>query len=194
MKIFLKITGIILLSILLLFVGVFFYLQTSGGQTFLTNRVIAYLKTKIDKPFTISKINYKIPDWIELNGVYFSDNKGDTLLSGQRLYINMDMLALMQNEVSINEVNLENMKVNIKRTLPDTTFNFAYILDAFIPKTDPKIVADTTKGVPLKYNISNLKFKNVSLKYLDDVTGVDAKLRLDNTETSFTAFDPATSK
>jgi translocation and assembly module TamB len=194
MKIFLKITGIILLSILLLFVGVFFYLQTSGGQRFLTNRVVAYLKTKIDKPFSISKINYKIPDWIELNGVYFSDNKGDTLLAGQRLYINMDMLALMQNEVSINEVNLENIKVNVKRTLPDTTFNFAYILDAFIPKSDPKIVADTTKGVPLKYNISNLKFKNVSLKYLDDVTGVDAKVRLDNTETSFSDFDPAISK
>ena len=194
MKTFLKITGIILLSILLFFIGVFFYLQTSDGQRFLTNRVVAYLKTKIDKPFSISKINYKIPDWIELNGVYFSDNKGDTLLAGQRLYINMDMLALLQNEVSINEVNLENIKVNIKRTLPDTTFNFAYILDAFIPKIDPKIVADTTKGVPLEYNISNLKFKNVSLKYLDDVTGVDAKVRLNNTETSFTAFDPATSK
>lgn len=194
MKIFLKITGIILLSILLLFLGVFFYLQTSGGQTFLTNRVVTYLKSKIDKPFVIKKINYKVPDWIELNGVYFSDNKGDTLLTGQRLHVNIDMLALIQNEVKINEVNLENIEINIKRTLPDTTFNFAYILNAFIPKTDPKIVADTTKGVPLKYNISNLKFKNVSLKYLDDVTGVDAKVRLDNAETSFTAFDPATSK
>lgn len=194
MKNFLKITGIILLAILLLFLGVFFYLQTSGGQRFLTNRVIAYLKTKIDKPFTIKKINYKIPDWIELNGVYFSDNQGDTLLAGQKLYLNMDMLGILQNKVSVNEINLENIKVNIKRTLPDTTFNFAYILDAFIPKTDPKIVADTAKGVPLKYSISNVKFKNVVLKYLDDVTGVDAKVRLDNTEASFTDFDPATSK
>ena len=157
MKNFLKITGIILLSILLLFLGVFFYLQTSGGQRFLTNRVVAYLKTKIDKPFTIKKINYKIPDWIELEGVYFSDNKGDTLLAGQKLYLNMDMLGILKNKVSVNEINLENIKVNIKRTLPDTTFNFAYILDAFIPKTDTKIVADTSKGVPLKYNIANLK-------------------------------------
>ena len=193
MKNFLKITGIILLSILLLFLGVFFYLQTSGGQTFLTNRVVAYLKTKIAQPFAIKKINYKIPDWIELNGVYFSDNQGDTLLTGQKLYLNIDMLGLLQNEVSINEINLENISVNIKRTLPDTTFNFAYILNAFIPKTDPKIVADTSKGVPLKYNISHVKFKNVFLKYLDDVTGVDARVRLGNSETSFTDFNPATS-
>ena len=194
MKNFLKITGIILLSILLLFLGVFFYLQTSSGQIFLTNRVVAYLKDKIDKPFSIKKINYKIPDWIELNGVYFSDNQGDTLLAGQKLYLNMDMLALLQNKVSINELKLENIKVNIKRTLPDTTFNFAYIIDAFIPKTITKITTDTSKGIPLTYNISNVKLKNVFLKYLDDVTGVDANVRLDNTETSFTDFDPSTSK
>jgi hypothetical protein len=194
MKKLLKITGIILVSILLFFLGVFFYLQTSKGQLFLTNRVVAYLKNKIDKPFTIKKIHYKIPDWIELEGVYFSDNDGDTLLSGQKLYLNMDMLGILQNKVVVNEINLENIKVNIKRTLPDTTFNFAYILDAFIPKTKAETVADTAKGIPLRYSISKVKLKNVSVKYLDDVTGVDANLRLNNTETSFTDFDPTTSK
>ena len=194
MKKFLKITGIILLSILLFFVGVFFYLQSSGGQLFLTNRVVAYLKSKINKPFTIRKINYKIPDWIELEGIYFSDNEGDTLLSGEKLYLNMDMLGILQNKVLVNEINLENIKINIRRTLPDTTFNFAYILGAFIPKTNPKIVADTAKGIPLKFRISEINLKNVAVKYLDDVTGVDAKVRLENAETSFTDFDPATSK
>jgi len=194
MKTFLKITSITLFSILLLFLGVFLYLQTSGGRRFLTNRVVSYLKTKIDQPFTIKKINYKIPDWIELEGVYFSDRQGDTLLAGQKLYLNMDMLGILQNKVSVNEINLENIKVNIKRKLPDTTFNFVYILNAFIDKTNPKIVADTSKGIPLKYNISKIKLKNIVVKYLDVITGVDANIRLDNTETSFTDFDPATSK
>jgi len=194
MKRFLKISAIILLSILLLFLGVFFYLQTSDGQIFLTNRVVAFLKTKINTPFTIKKITYKVPDWIELDGVYFSDNKGDTLLAGQKLYLNMDMLGILQNKVSVNEVNLEDIKVSIKRTLPDTTFNFTYILDAFIPKNPSKITINTTKSNPLKYKISNIKFKNVLIKYLDDVTGVDANVYLGNTETSFTDFNPATSK
>ena len=174
--------------------GVSFYLQTSSGQIFLTNRVVSYLKTKIDKPFSIQKITYKIPDWIELEGVYFSDNKGDTLLVGKKMYINMDMLGLLNNQVTINEVNLQNIKVNIKRTLPDTTFNFAYIIKAFASKTPPKTVKDTTMGVPLLYKIANLKFQNVGITYLDDVSGVDTKLYLDNTTTSFTDFEPATSK
>jgi hypothetical protein len=194
MRQFFKITAIILLALVLLFVGIFFYLQTSAGQAFLTERVNAYLRTKIDKPFSIQKINYKIPDWVELEGVYFSDNKGDTLVAGQRLYLNMDMLGLLQNKVAINEVNLENIKVNIKRTLPDTTFNFAYLINAFQQKTDIQAAKDTVKGDPLTYKISNLKFKNVAINYLDDVTGVDAKVHLVTTQTSFTDFDPTVSK
>ncbi len=191
---FFKVVLIIFLSLLLFIGGVAFFLQTSAGQGFLTKQVISYLKTKIDKPFSIQKITYKVPDWIELEGVYFSDNQGDTLLAGQKMYLNMDMLGLLKNQVSINEINLQNIKVNIKRTLPDTTFNFAYIIKAFASKTPPKTVKDTTMGVPLQYKIENLKFQNVGITYLDDVSGVDVKLRLDNTTTSFTDFDPATSK
>ncbi len=194
MQKFFKVILFIFLGLLLLIGGVAFFLQTSAGQGFLTKQVVSYLKTKIDKPFSIQKITYKVPDWIELEGVYFSDNQGDTLLAGQKMYVNMDMLGLLHSQVAINEVNLQNIKVNIKRTLPDTTFNFAYILKAFASKTPPKTVTDTTMGVPLQYKIANLKFQNVGITYLDDVTGVDAKLRLDNTTTSFTDFDPATSK
>ena len=194
MRKFFKIFLFIFLGLLLLIGGTAFYLQTSSGQAFLTSQVVSFLKTKIDKPFSIQKITYKIPDWIEMEGVYFSDNQGDTLLAGQKMYVNMDMLGLLKSQVSINEINLQNIKVNIKRTLPDTTFNFAYILKAFASKTPPETVTDTTKGVPLQYKIDNLKLQNVAISYLDDVTGVDAKVRLGNTTTGFTNFDPATSK
>lgn len=191
---FFKVILFILLGLLLLIGGVAFFLQTSAGQGFLANQVVSYLKTKIDKPFSIQKITYKVPDWIELEGVYFSDNQGDTLLAGQKMYINIDMLGLLNNQVSINEINLKNIKVNIKRTLPDTTFNFAYIIKGFATKTPPQTVTDTTKGVPLQYKIANLQFRNVAISYLDDVSGVDAQVHLDNTNTSFTDFNPATSK
>ena len=85
MRKFFKILLFTFLGLLLLVGGTAFYLQTSSGQTFLTNRVVSYLKTKIDKPFSIQKITYKVPDWIEMEGVYFSDNQGDTLLAGQKI-------------------------------------------------------------------------------------------------------------
>ena len=191
MRKFFKITILILLFFTLLLGGASYYFQTSAGQAFLTERVVSYLKTKIDKPFSIQKITYKIPDWVELDGVYFSDNKGDTLLAGQKLYVNLDMWGLLKNRIAINEINLQNIKVNIKRTLPDTTFNFAYILKAFASKSS---IVDTTKSVPFLYKVSNIKLQNVAIKYLDDVTGIEAKVHLDNAETSFSDLNPTISK
>ena len=189
-KIF-KIISLIVLVITLLLGGVSFYFQTTAGQAFLTQRVVSYLKIKLNKPFNIAKITYKIPDWIELQGVYFSDNHGDTLLAGQRLYVDVDMWGLLHNRVAINAVNLQNIKVNIKRTLPDTAFNFAYILKAFETKNP---ATDTAKGVPFLYQIGQIKLQNVAIKYLDDLTGIDAKVRLDDAQTSFDDFNPAVSK
>ena len=144
MKRFFQITGFVFLALLLLLLSAFFYFQTPAGQAFLTKKVVSYLKQKVDKPFKISKINYQIPDWIALEGVYFSDNRGDTLLAAQRLYVNMDMLGLLQNRVSVNEIELENSSVNLK-TLTDSTFNFSYLLAAF---QSPKTIIDTTQSAP----------------------------------------------
>jgi len=191
MRKFFKIILLILSVIILLLGGISFYFQTPAGQAFLTQKVVFYLKTKINKPFNIDKITYKIPDWIELQGVYFSDNQGDTLLAGQRLYVDIDMWGLLNNRVRINEVNLQHIKINIKRTLPDTAFNFAYILQAFETKNP---TTDTAKSVPFLYQIGNIKLENVAIKYRDDLTGIDAKMRLSNAQTSFTDFNPAVSK
>jgi translocation and assembly module TamB len=194
MRRFLKICGFTILGILLLLIGLSAYLQTESGQTYLTKKVNQFLKSKIDTPFKIDKIKYSIPDWLSLEGVYFADQQGDTLLAGKKLYIDIDMWALLQNKVDLNEIDLENISVNINRTLPDTTFNFNYILEAFTKKKVAQKPETDSKSTPLTYEIGEIKLKNVAIKYLDDVTGVDAKLFLANTQTAFSAFDPSKSK
>lgn len=194
MRRFLKIFGFFILGILLLLIAVSVYLQTENGQAYLTKKVNLFLKSKIKTPFKIDKIKYNIPDWLSLEGVYFADKQGDTLLAGKKLYINIDMWALLKNKVDLNEIELENISVTIKRTLPNKTFNFAYIIDSFakkVEKTKPNIDPNAS---PLTYEIGEIKLKNIAIKYLDDVTGVDAKLFLANTSTAFSAFDPSKSK
>ncbi|MES2795901.1 MAG: translocation/assembly module TamB domain-containing protein [Bacteroidota bacterium] len=194
MRLFLKIFGGLFLFILVLLVGTSIYLQTESGQIFFTKRVNGYLKKKIETPFKIQKIKYSLPDWIELEGVYFADKHGDTLVAGQKLYVNMDMLGLLQNRVHVNELGLEKIQLNINRRLPDTTFNFEYILNAFKKKDSINILPDTTQGKGLSYNIDKIKLQNVSIDYLDDQEGIDAKVQIKNTNTSLTAFDPSLSK
>jgi translocation and assembly module TamB len=194
MKQFLKITGIILLTIILILVGISIYLQTESGQVFLTKRVNNYLKSKIETTFSIKKIKYSIPDWIELNSVYFADKQGDTLITGQKIFVNMDMLGLLQNKLTINEVNLENVRLNIYRNLPDTLYNFVYIIKSFAKKAAKNTKIDTTKTVPLVFRVSKVAFKNVVLKYKDDIEGIEANIALNSLKTSFSAFEPAFSK
>ncbi len=194
MRQFLKISGIILASIIILLVGLSFYLQTNNGQTYLTKKVNGYLKSKIKTPFTVKKIKYSLPDWIELEGVYFADKQGDTIINGQKIHVNMDMLGLLQNRLTINEVNLENVSLNIHRVLPDTIYNFAYIIKSFAKNAAKKNKIDTAKTVPLVFRIEKLKFKNVSLKYHDDVDGIETNTYFKSFQTSFSDFKPNISK
>ncbi|MCU0467069.1 MAG: hypothetical protein MUF58_00590 [Arcicella sp.] len=193
MKQFVKIVGIVLLAVVLLLVGTFFYLQRPSGQRFLTTQVTNYLKRTVNQPFSIEKIRYKIPDWIALEGVYFSDNYGDTLLAGQKLYVDIDMMELLKNKVAINEIALQNIKLNIKRTLPDTTFNFTKLLNAFQSKESSTAVSDTATSSPFLYHISTINLKNVGINYRDDISGVEAKTFIKKTKTGFDAIAPNTS-
>ncbi|MEA5138220.1 translocation/assembly module TamB domain-containing protein [Arcicella rigui] len=191
MKPLLKIAGIIVLSFLLLLVATFFYFKSPNGQAFLTQKVSLYLQEKLHKPVSIQKISYDIPDWLALEGIYLPDNQNDTLFYGKKIRVDMDMLALISNQVKINKIELEQLNINLKRTLPDTTFNFNYILKAF-QSTDTKV--DTSKGTPFDYQLSNIALKQIKVSYLDDVTGIDAKVFLDEANTSFKAIDPSISK
>lgn len=195
MKQFLKIAGIILLSLVLVLISLFLYFRTPAGELFLTEKVVYYLQKKLKKPFTIKRISYSFPDWIALEGVYLPDDKNDTLIYGNKIHVDIDMLALLRNKVSINKLELENININIKRTLPDTAFNFNYILKAFA-STDNSVTVDTTakKSTPLDYYLTNILLNKVRVTYLDDVTGVDAKVRLDNVETSFKDINPTISQ
>lgn len=191
MKQFVKIAGIIFLSLVLVLLGLFFYFRTPAGELFLTDKVTSYLQKKLNKPFSIKRISYSIPDWISLEGIYLPDNQNDTLLYGKNIRLDIDMLALLQNKVSINKIALEDINLKLKRTLPDTAFNFNYVLKAF-ESTEKS--TDTTKGTPFQYQLSNIILKQVNITYLDDVTGVDAKVSLSEANTSFKAIDPSTSK
>ncbi len=104
---------------------------TPWGQSFVTKQANRYLASKLDTPFRIGKISYQIPDWIQLEDVYFQTPKGDTLLSGGRLRVDLDMLGLIQGRVALNQIELDKIRLNVTRTLPDTAFNFNFLIDAF---------------------------------------------------------------
>ncbi|PWJ59586.1 autotransporter translocation and assembly factor TamB [Dyadobacter jejuensis] len=186
----LKVLAIVILTLLLLLGIIIYGIQTPFGQNLLTTQINTFLRKKLRSDVNIEKIRFDIPDWIVLEGVFFADMKGDTLLSGQKIRIDLDMYRLIQGDIGINTVEVAGLTANIYRTLPDTTFNFQFIVDAFAGEpTAP----DTAASEPLNMRLDKIILKNIQLSYRDAVIGTDAKTHIDSAYVGFDAFNPTTS-
>ena len=198
-----RITTILLvtLAVPLLLIGIVaFVLTTPAGQNLVTEQVNNYLVTKIKSPFRVGKITYKVPDWIELSDVYIETPTGDTLLIGQKLRVDLDMLALLQQKVVLNQIELQKIRVNLTRFANADTrqqpgkipaFNFQYILDALVP---PDTAPDTATSKPLDINLTGILLRDVSIRYADDMAGVNANVFLDSLRGKFDKTDVAKSR
>ncbi|WP_259014048.1 translocation/assembly module TamB domain-containing protein [Emticicia fluvialis] len=169
---------------------VFLFVQSPTGQDYITIQAASFLRKKLGTPVTIQKVRFRVPDWVLLEGVYVPDLKKDTLLAGKRLYIDIDMLGLLSNDVKLNQIELENVRVKVNRTLPDTTFNFNYILNAFMSK-EPDT---TSSNNPFDISLKRVKFKNVKITYKDAVIGTDADVYIKDLSTEFGEFNIAKSQ
>lgn len=168
----------------------FVFVQSPTGQDFLAKQAVSYLRKKLGTPVVVEKVRFRIPDWVTLEGIYVPDLKKDTLLYGKRLHVDLDMLGLLSNNVKLNQIELESIRVKINRTLPDTTFNFNYILDAFMSKE----VDTTSSADPFDISLKRVKLNNVKITYNDAIIGTDADLYLKDLSTEFKEFNIAKSQ
>ncbi|WP_281336487.1 translocation/assembly module TamB domain-containing protein [Flavobacterium eburneipallidum] len=169
------IVGFLLLLIVLI--------QVPAVQNFAKDKAITYLNNKIKTKTTLDRIAISFPKNIVLEGFYFEDQNKDTLLSGKRLEVDIDLFKLLSNEVEINSVALENVTANISRN-KDSVFNFDYIIKAFA-STEPK----KPDSKPFVISVVNVDLKNIKFQFKDDLSKNDIKVKLDKFATQFKKFD-----
>ncbi len=174
----------VLVGISLLLGGIFMYLQSPTGQDFLTKEIVSYLRKKLNTKVEVEKVRFDIPDWLSLENVYIEDQHKDTLILGKSLHVDIDMLALLQNRAEINQIELDGIRLKVNRNLPDTTFNFDFILKAFDSGT-----TSTTPSKPFEIGLKGVKLKNVHITYKDALLGTDADANFGFLETTFDKFN-----
>jgi hypothetical protein len=157
-------------------------LHTPPVQKWATERAESFLEQTLQTEVGIGSFGLGIPRLLQLHDVFINTPQGDTLARLGHLKLDLDMWALFQKEISVDEVLLEDVYARIITT--DSTSNFQFIIDAFAP-------ADTTAVQPAvepagssawTFNLQKTKLglKGIDLYYQDDPGGLLLDVQLDN--------------
>ena len=179
--------GIFLLSIIALVVLLLILIQTAPVQNFARKKVVAFLENKLKTRVEVKRLDIDFPKMLVLEGIYIEDKTKDTLISGKQLKVDIDMFKLLHREIQINEINLNQITAKVKRQLPDTIFNYQFILDAFASPKDTAVKTDTSA---MKMAIKKIIVDKTRLVYFDVVTGNDVDVYLNHFDTHIDTFDP----
>lgn len=180
----------IIASIIMLVVLLALSLNIPAVQNFVKNQAISYLKNKTKTEVSLESIHIALPKDIVLNKFYMEDRKGDTLLYAQKLAVDINLFKILNNKVEINNIALEKIRANVTRINPDTTFNFSFVVDAFMSdqtKPEDQVEKDTTST--LKFSVSKISLDDIGIVYRDDVAGNEVKLHLGEFKTNIKDFD-----
>lgn len=185
MKLVFKILFWLVGSIITLLLLVIFMIQIPTIQNIIRKQAITFLENKINTPVEVASISIKLPKLVVLKGVYFEDQNGDTLLAGENLSVDISLLKLLKNQIEINKIDLQGITAHVERTMPDSVFNFDYIINAFVSEDAPP--PDTTGG--MKFSIKKINLDRIRFTFNDAVMANDVSIYIDHFDTRIKNFD-----
>ena len=175
-----------ILFIILFLLIILLLVQTGPVQNILRVNAVAYLQKKLKTKVEVGKVYVGLPKNIILENVYIEDRQQDTLLSGGKIDANLDLFKLIfHNQIDIRSIALDNITAKIKRQLPDTAFNFQFVVDAFTTK-DTTISSDTSSYF---ISIPSVELNKIRIIYKDTITGANAEAWLDHLDTRIDKMD-----
>src|SRR5882757_2844276 len=185
-----------ILRVILWILGIFFILiiiiillvQTPYVQNIARTKAEQYLSRKLRTRVEIKELSVRFPSHVSLGGIYIEDRQKDTLLSGKKLELGLNMWKLLHNELAIGKVELSGITCKVKRELPDTSFNFQFIIDAFA-STEPKKPTAASDTAQMLITLQSLQLDSIRVVYKDVVTGNDVEAWIGHTVVSMKEFN-----
>jgi hypothetical protein len=171
MKKFFKITGWIVLSILLLSTGLTLCLRIPAVQNYIAHIAVSYLSNKLGAKVEIKSFTWNLFRDIDLKGFYMADLKGDTMIYAGTLNAEISYWSLLKKEVKIKGVAMEDAKIYLKNdTAGHLNLSVLFADTKNVVVNNVKPAPDTTsKSQPLALliELESLKFSNTDLRFED---------------------------
>ncbi|GHT51849.1 DUF490 domain-containing protein [Bacteroidia bacterium] len=134
-----RITGIVLIGVVLLFTIPIVLLHIPYIQQRITHSITAFLEYKIGSKVSIGYTNFTPFNFLVLEDIYLEDQRGDTLLYAKNFSTGFDFLPLLQGKFHFSSMYMSDFEVHLAQT-DDGNLNIQYIIDAF---SSEKRVAQT---------------------------------------------------
>ncbi len=179
MRKFFKILLYTIGSILLLLLLIVVFLQTPPGKELVRKQAVDFLTKKLKTPVVIGKIGYVIPNSLSIENLILTDTRNDTLLSLRALDVHINMLDLLRNKISVGKLSLNGVYAHVYRNMPDTVFNYQYIIDAFASPADTVTApGDDKPGTAMVLNVKRIALQDIHMLYEDQSGGLHFKIDL----------------
>lgn len=166
-KIFLWLLVTLVGVVLLVVVGI----QFPAVQQRIIHAATGFVSDKTHTRVEIGRIAISFPKNIVLENVFVEDLQHDTLLSVTELSVGADLWALFGGKIAVSDIRLSGATSHIRRTLPDSAFNFDFIIDVFASGDSTKPI-DTTASTPPEIKVGKLYLSDIRFKYDDEISGV----------------------
>jgi len=154
----------VVFALVVLFIILYFVLQSSVVQNWLINKITGYLSDDLKTTVRVQRVGFEFFDNLVLDGFYVQDLKGDTLLYAERFTagLNTNIFSIFQNKLEFNEISLTHARVNIHRAEGEVENTLQFILDHF---SSPKS-KNPSNPKPFQVRIKNLNL--VDVEFLSD--------------------------
>jgi hypothetical protein len=175
----LKVTGIIIGTIVLILLILIVFIRSPWGQGIIVDKAVSFVEKKTGSKFNIDRLFITFSGNIYLEGLYLEDLSGDTLLYSQDLEAGLNFLPLFSSgDIKVSKLHWEGVKGNVSRKAETEDFNFTFLIEAFIPQSAEEPVAPDSTSTGLKLALSNILLANFNLNYEDQFLGISSQLTL----------------
>lgn len=176
----------ILLGILLLLILLVLFIRSPWGQNLLIDRYLNSLSKKTGTVIDLDRAFISFSGDLEVNDLYLEDQRGDTLLYSKKLEASVPLWPIIRGQgISINRIQWEGFKANIKRKDTLKGFNFEFLTEAISSKSSS---ADSTSK-PLQIRLGDIDLNNIVLSYSDEVSALETRVKLGHLKMSVKETD-----
>lgn len=140
-------------------------IQIPAVQNSLVQRICTSLSTQAGTEIRIQHLYLGFFNTVNLKGVYVESLEKDTLLYGQQLGVDLNMLALLRRKVQVKELELNKFSIHLSRHSEDSTYNYQFLIDAFSGEKKEKV----KPGSPWTFGLNQFKIRNTQFLLFDQL-------------------------